>query len=252
LQPQFTPEGDKGTLILLEDSSFINRQLQQLKLASLGRLTASIAHEIRNPLGAISHAAQLLAESDDLPSPDRRLTDIILDHCKRVNTLIEDVLQLSRGGNAKPERMWLQEVLKRFTEDFAASERLSPEQLTLHLPELPAEIYVDPNHLNQVLWNLCKNAVIYGKKDNEPPQVRLEAGRLEDTGFPYLDVRDQGVGIPPDLAEEIFEPFYTSGVKGTGLGLFLSRELCEFNNATLIYQPGNAGACFRIVFSREH
>ncbi|MGD8886252.1 MAG: histidine kinase dimerization/phospho-acceptor domain-containing protein, partial [Gammaproteobacteria bacterium] len=106
VMPNFTVLGSddsSATLIFLEDTARMAQQAQQMKLASLGRLTASIAHEIRNPIGAISHADQLLAESNNLDDADKRLTEIIHSHTERVNNIIENVLQLSRRGNTVPE-----------------------------------------------------------------------------------------------------------------------------------------------------
>ena len=252
LRPQFVPLGNQGTLVYLEDASFINQQLQQLKLASLGRLTASIAHEVRNPLGAISHASQLLSESKELAEPDRRLTEIIDEHCRRMNTIVKDVLQLSRGGNVKPELQVLNEELPQLAHQYCTGERLPIELITLRLPDKTIRVYVDANHLRQVLWNLWNNAFLHGAGDDPERQVRITTtlGRLSDTGHPYIDVEDDGLGIDPAQVEEIFEPFFTSSRKGTGLGLFLARELCEFNNANLSYVPTDSGTCFRIAFNR--
>ncbi|MDH3714191.1 MAG: ATP-binding protein [Gammaproteobacteria bacterium] len=252
LRPQFVPLGNQGTLVYLEDASFINQQLQQLKLASLGRLTASIAHEVRNPLGAISHASQLLSESAELAEPDRRLTQIIDEHCRRMNTIVEDILQLSRGGNVKPELQVLNEELPQLAHQYCTGERLPLERISLELPKETVRVYVDANHLRQVLWNLWTNGFLHGAGDDPPQVVNITTtlGRLSDTGHPYVDVKDDGLGIDAAQVEEIFEPFFTSSRKGTGLGLFLARELCEFNNANLSYLPTESGTCFRIAFNK--
>ncbi len=253
LRPQFVPLGNQGTLVYLEDASFINQQLQQLKLASLGRLTASIAHEIRNPLGAISHASQLLAESSELAEPDQRLTQIIDEHCRRMNTIVEDVLQLSRGRNVKPELQTLNDVLPQLVHQYYTGERIAVERIALRLTKETVRVYVDANHLRQVLWNLWTNSLLHGAGDEQARIVTITTtlGRLSDTGHPYIDIHDDGRGIAPEQVEEIFEPFFTSSRKGTGLGLFLARELCEFNNATLSYVPTETGTCFRIAFNKD-
>ena len=252
LRPQFVPLGNQGTLVYLEDHSFINAQLQQLKLASLGRLTASIAHEIRNPLAAISHASQLLTESPSLNGQDKRFTQIIEDNCKRMNTIIEDVLQLSKGGNVKSQLLDLPVEIAAIRKQFMGTEKISDEQLTLTSEEEQTQVFVDPNHLRQILWNLWRNAFLHGRNnETDTVSVKTSIGRLVDTGHIYLDITDDGQGIDPKLVEEIFEPFYTSSHSGTGLGLFLARELCEFNNASLSYQPTDTGTCFRIQFNTK-
>jgi len=252
LRPQFVPLGNQGTLVYLEDASFINQQLQQLKLASLGRLTASIAHEVRNPLGAISHASQLLGESSELAEPDQRLTQIIDEHCRRMNRIVEDILQLSRGGNVTPELQALNDELPQLAHQYCTGERLGLERIKLQLPDETVRVYVDSSHLRQVLWNLWTNGFLHGAGDDHQREINITTtlGRLSDTGHPYVDVMDDGLGIDATQVEEIFEPFFTSSRKGTGLGLFLARELCEFNNANLSYLPTETGTCFRIAFNK--
>ncbi len=246
LKPHFTALGDQGTLIHVEDHSFIRQQLQQLKLASIGRLTASIAHEIRNPLGAISHAAQLIDESPDLNFADKRLTGIVLDNCRRMNAIIEDVLQLSRREKVEQSEIELRAWLARFVHEFCATEGAEQQRFSI---AAPAELrtHMDPNHLNQVLWNLCSNALRHGGRDNL--RILLRAERLPRSGQIALDVLDNGVGISAEQAEEIFEPFVTSSHEGTGLGLFIARELCEFNGAALRLIPSQRGTHFRITFA---
>ncbi len=237
-----------AALIFLEDSSLMNARVQQSKLASLGRLSASIAHEIRNPIGAMSHAAQLLAETS-VSDSDRRLTEIIQTHSNRVSHIIENVLQLSRRESSRPERFALRSWLEDFAREFTRTLELQEGELSLDA--VPDDVYVrmDPSHLRQVLWNLCDNAIKYASETGGI-FVELNAGGAPGAGRPYLEVRDHGHGVEPAAAEKIFEPFYTDRAGGTGLGLYISRELCELNRATLIYmdRPGG-GAIFRIVFA---
>jgi two-component system sensor histidine kinase PilS (NtrC family) len=243
-----TSEG-RGALILLDDSVRLAQQSQQLKLASLGRLTASIAHEIRNPLGAISHAAQLLGESDQLTSADQRLTGIIERHTRRVNTIIEDVLQLSRGSASHPQRLQLDQWLPTFREDFTQSRGIDHAHLELDIASSPLALQVDPGHLHQVLTNLCENALRHCP-DRDAPVV-LHAWQ-DDHGAVVVEVVDKGPGIDPDTAEKMFEPFFTTAASGTGLGLYIARELCELNQARLSYRPDpDGGSRFRIQFSQS-
>lgn len=238
----------EDTLIFLEDASQVTQHAQHLKLGSLGRLTASIAHEIRNPLGAVSHAAQLLQESEELSEADLKLSTIIQNHSKRINQIIENVLQLSRREPAVPEKIVFSDWLKRFREDFQAT---SPEKAVINI-ELPVKniiIPFDPSQLNQVLTNLCENGLRYSKRQTGRAELTLMGAINHKTDTPYLDVIDYGPGIADDIKESVFEPFFTTESKGSGLGLYMCRELCEANQALLDYRNDDNGSCFRLSFS---
>ena len=243
--------GDRSgpALIFLEDASLMNARVQQSKLASLGRLSASIAHEIRNPVGAMSHAAQLLAESAGLNNDDKRLTEIIQTHSGRVSHIIDNVLQLSRRDSSRPERLELRPWLAEFALEFTRTLELQEGELSLG--DVPEDLHVrmDRGHLRQVMWNLCDNAVKYASETGGI-LVELKAGREAGQGRPFVEVCDSGHGVDPSTAEKIFEPFYTKRSGGTGLGLYISRELCELNRATLLYvDRAEGGSIFRIVFA---
>ncbi|MGI9302098.1 MAG: two-component system sensor histidine kinase NtrB [Gammaproteobacteria bacterium] len=252
LQARFTQLGtdeQHATLISLEDTAEVRRQMQAGKLASLGRLTASIAHEIRNPLGAISHAAQLLVESPALEAADRRLVTMIQVQSRRLNTTIHNVLRLSRKEDPSPEGVQLLRWLRGFVREFARNQKLPEGWASITIVPFDTTVYIDPNHLHQVLWNLCTNAAKHGMRDGQPWRVRLHGGRSRDSASPYLDVIDNGPGIEQSLQAQIFEPFFTTSPKGTGLGLYISRELCENNGGSLEYIASPAGgSCFRIQF----
>jgi two-component system sensor histidine kinase PilS (NtrC family) len=235
------------TLIFLEDTSVVSQQAQQLKLASLGRLTASIAHEIRNPLGAISHAAQLLRESPVLDVSDTRLADIIQSHSKRVNTIIENVLQLSRRRTARPERIMLDIWISHFREELLQSH--TDADITATSQAANIAVRFDTSQLHQILTNLCENGLRHSRHSCGAAKLLLRIGMINDE-LPVLDVIDEGRGIPKETQERIFEPFFTTEKTGTGLGLFLSRELCEANQARLDYRTDEQGrTCFRISFA---
>jgi two-component system sensor histidine kinase PilS (NtrC family) len=253
IQPHFAPLAsgrDRGVIIFLEDTTLIAERVQQAKLAALGRLSASIAHEIRNPLGAMSHAGQLLAEAPGVGDPERRLTDIIRVNARRVSQIVESVLALSRREPTHPERLQLIPWVEDFTREFLQTLELYEGAVTLVAGAPDIEVRMDPTHLHQILWNLCDNAVKYASAAAGAIAVELSCGVLEPSGRPYLEVADRGPGINPDKVEEIFEPFYTSQPGGTGLGLYISRELAERNHAALRYQPRpGGGSAFRIVFA---
>jgi two-component system sensor histidine kinase PilS (NtrC family) len=242
-------ERDGPLLIFLEDTSIFNSRVQQSKLASLGRLSASIAHEIRNPVGAMSHAAQLLGETDGLSDDDKRLTDIIQTHSGRVSHIIDNVLQLSRRESGKPDLFLLRPWVEDFAREFSRTLELQEGELSIEDIPDDLEVRMDKSHLRQVLWNLCDNAVKYASETGGI-LVELHAGRLDAQGRPYLEVQDHGLGVDPKTAEQIFEPFFTARSGGTGLGLYISRELCELNRSTLLYlDRSGGGSIFRIVFA---
>jgi two-component system sensor histidine kinase PilS (NtrC family) len=240
---------DGPLLLFLEDASLMNVRVQQSKLASLGRLSASIAHEIRNPVGAMSHAGQLLAESRALTEDDLRLTEIIRTHAERVSHIVDNVLQLSRRESSRPEQFLLKTWLQTFADEFTRTLELMEGELSVGDIPNELEVRMDPSHLRQVLWNLCDNAVKYASETGGI-LVELQAGRMQRTGRPYVEVLDQGHGVDPANVDKIFEPFFTDRQGGTGLGLYISRELCELNRATLVYQARDiGGSIFRIVFA---
>ena len=251
LMPTFTSLGaDQNlTLIFLEDTSKTTQQATQMKLASLGRLTASIAHEIRNPLGALSHAAQLLKESQEIGTADQRLVDIIGKHSARMNNIIENILQLSQRQPSKMETIQLHSFLNNFLDDFRVGRDPVPE---IHLDINPrdATAMFDIGQLIQVLTNLCENGIRYSIRKVNRPLLEIHAGLDATNQRPFIDVIDYGEGIAPEIAEKMFEPFFTTSGKGLGLGLYLARELCEANQAQLNYIPiPTGGTCFRISFA---
>jgi two-component system sensor histidine kinase PilS (NtrC family) len=236
--------------VFLEDTSLQDETVRQTKLAALGRLSASIAHEIRNPVGAMSHAGQLLAESPRLGDDERRLTEIIQANAERVSTIIGNVMQLSRRDVTRPERLTLADWLQEFRGEFCQTTQAPLTAIEIAPDGADIEIRVDPSHLHQVLWNVCENAIKYAARPDSPVVVELRCGRMAGTGRPFLEVADRGPGIDRQAADRIFEPFFTSSTGGTGLGLFIARELCQCNGALLVYEPRNGGgSIFRVIFS---
>jgi two-component system, NtrC family, sensor histidine kinase PilS len=259
VRPHFAPLGSAEPapiLVFLEDTHAIAAQVQQSKLAALGRLSASIAHEIRNPVGAMSHAGQLLAESPELTSEDKRLTEIIRANADRVSVIIDNVLQLSRRGEARIESLSLRGWIEGFQKEFCETMQWPAERLELHGPETSMflgeqdmEVRADPGQLRQVIWNLCDNAIKHAVKARPDGLVEIRYGRLT-TARPFLEVSDRGPGVPPENVERIFEPFFSGERGGTGLGLFLARELAQSSGATLLYEPRpGGGSIFRLVFA---
>jgi two-component system sensor histidine kinase PilS (NtrC family) len=256
VQPHFVSlEGAKHgrpTLIFLEDTTLIAERVQQSKLAALGRLSASIAHEIRNPVGAMSHAAQLLAEAPSLTPQERRLTAIITSNGERVSNIIDNVLQLSRRDSGRPERIEINVWLREFLAEFRSTMQIDERILRFDANATDIDVRVDPTHLHQLIWNLCENALKYGRNADGKPEIEIRTGRIVGTDRPYLEVLDRGPGIDRAEADRIFEPFFTSTRTqgGTGLGLFIARELAQANRAVLGFEPRpGGGSIFRVVFA---
>ena len=251
--PRFTrlaANDDSNILIFLDDTSLVSRRAEELTLASLGRLSASIAHEIRNPLAAIRYSAQLLAESEDLVQADQRMVEIINNHCSRLNEIIENILQLSRRERSRPETLDLNAWALDFVDEYAESNDLGNDSLRAIVQSNAVQAVVDPQHLQQVIWNLVQNALRYGRMPGEAARVMLISRSASDAGPPLLEVVDRGPGIPTKVAAQIFEPFYTTHEYGTGLGLYLCKQMCEANQAELEYVPvAGGGSCFRITLA---
>jgi two-component system, NtrC family, sensor histidine kinase PilS len=236
-------------IVFLEDTSLLAKKVQQSKLAALGRLSASIAHEIRNPVGAMSHAGQLLAESPNASSEDRRLTEIIRTNADRVSGIIDNVLQLSKREETHTERLSLQAWCEEFHEEFCETMQWPLERLQTLSTAPDIEVRADPSQLRQIVWNLCENALKHGMPQNPDGVVEIRYGRMTPTARPFLEIADRGPGVAPEHAERIFEPFFSGG-RGTGLGLFLARELAQTNGATLLYETRQGGgSIFRLVFA---
>ena len=149
-------------MIFLNDVSSIRDSMQQAKLASLGHLTASIAHEIRNPLGAISYASELLNENEEFSDTDQRMIEIINQHTLRINHIIEDILTISRGSSTVKEQIDLGSWLPGFIDRFCESGLAKPDTFKLEFEITNTRLQFDPGHLAQILTNLCTNACVHG------------------------------------------------------------------------------------------
>lgn len=242
---QISELGNK-TIIYLEDHRAIKQYAQQIKLASLGKLSASIAHEIRNPLGSISHAAQLLSESDDIKPADERMIEIILSNSHRVNEIVDNILAISRRREPKPERIEIRDWLKQYTNEYKTTHDC---QISLEVMSEQLVARCDPSQLRQVITNLVDNGIRYSRKHTGEAKLLVKAGLADEDEKTYIEIIDFGLGIPDDQVQRIYEPFYTTDDKGTGLGLYISRELCEINHASLHYYRNDLNqSCFRIDF----
>jgi two-component system sensor histidine kinase PilS (NtrC family) len=246
---RFVPVGrgsNRGVVIFLEDLSRIQAEAQQMKLAAMGRLTANIAHEIRNPLSAINHAAELLLEEPELSETPKRLLQIVHDNTQRLDRMVQDVLKLNRRDRAHRETFQLGDFLRTFVAQFCQIEKVSYEVIRLAIGA-DGTLVFDRSHLNQVMWNLCRNALRYSQR--KASSISIEVRSSVAANGLELFVSDDGPGVPEAIRPHLFEPFFTTAASGTGLGLYIAREICDANNATLEYvEDEAAGARFMIVF----
>lgn len=238
-----TQSSDGEVLVFLEDVGRIRERAQQMKLASLGRLTASIAHEIRNPLSAIGHAGELLREERRGEMQDRLLR-ILNDNVLRLDRIVKDILEVGRQNQAEPEPLAADEFCASFLEQFISSENLADGVVVLEVRDV-FRICFDRSHLHQVLWNLVSNALRHSTRGAGAVRIVLHSGQAD--GRVELHVIDDGPGIPETVREQVFEPFFTTHTQGTGLGLFIARELCATNGASLELAISTQGAHFIVV-----
>lgn len=244
LRARFVPTESIGqdVLVFLEDMGRVQQQAQQLKLAALGRLTANIAHEIRNPLSAISHASELLLEERDRV-PDVRLLTIVTDNTRRLERIVRDVLELGRRDRVHAENIDLGALLPRFVDELAIKEGIDPGLVRLELAA-GARICFDRSQLHQVLWNIVGNALRHSRRQSGSVVLRVSPGHARQV---EIHIVDDGDGIPEELREQVFEPFFTTHSRGTGLGLHIARELCEANGGRLELLENAPGGHFCIV-----
>ncbi len=226
-------------VLFIEDSTFLKKAAQQLNLASLGKMSSSIAHEIRNPLAAISTAAELLVDSPDLKEQDKQICEIIVNQTNRANHIIEDILEMSRRKTAKPESLPLHQYLNNAIRHLV-EQKMADETQIQSMVSRNTTINFDPDHLEQVIWNLASNAIKHGE-DNEL-QIAVHGHKL--------DFMNKGEPFDEKKINNLFEPFFTTHNRGTGLGLHICRQLCHDNHAELNYLHIKGRHVFRIEFNQ--
>lgn len=232
-----------AVMLMAEDVAHIEVRAQQMKLAALGRLTASIAHEIRNPLSAISQAQQLLSQQDGWQDEDQRLLAVISRQSQRINQIVEDVLGLSRRETLNPVALPLAQTLEQIISEYLQDKSAAPS-IVLEPMDRELKLHFDFNHLRRILYNLWDNSSQNAGLPTEQVRIVMRANAAPTTG---LEIEDNGPGIRSTDAPHVFEPFYTARHGGVGLGLYIVRELCELNGASITLQAGSSqGACMRI------
>lgn len=253
LRLRFMPVGadrKQGAVIFIEDWSQMQTQAQQLKLAALGRLTANIAHEIRNPLSAISHASQLLQEEEPHDPASRRMLQIIADNVQRMDLIIQDVLELNRRDRTRQETIQLEDFLSEFHDQFCQIEKVPAGGFKLDIAQNATQVLFDRRHLHQILWNLCRNGWRHSQQKSSSLGLSLLAS--SNNRNVHLRVYDDGAGVPPAARVHLFEPFFTTETTGTGLGLYIARELSEANGATIQYVATKNGCLFVLHLKKAY
>ncbi len=225
-------------VLFIEDSSFLKKAAQQLNLASLGKLSSSIAHEIRNPLAAISTAAELLVESPDLKDQDKQISEIIVNQTRRANHIIEDILEMSKRKTAQSETLIISDFLVSTKKQLVEQGFTELKSIQI-IAAKDATIEFDPDHFKQVVWNLASNAIKHGLDKELQMIVR---GQI-------IEFRNNGEAFDEKKVKNLFEPFFTTHNRGTGLGLHICRQLCHDNHATLDYLHINNQHIFRLEFN---
>lgn len=236
-----------GTLIYLEDLGRAQNEAQQMKLAAMGRLTASIAHEVRNPLSAINQAAQLLEEDGAVVPEGQRLLAMIRSNAKRIDRIVGEVLQLNRRDRQQPEVIALGDFVRAIADEIIQAESIPPGGVHVDIGE-DLLVTFDRGHLNQIAWNLVRNAWQHCRKQPASIRIAARAGYMGDAVI--CELADDGPGVPAEYRAQIFEPFFTTRPGGTGLGLYIARELADANGAALDLLPQSPGAIFRLTFKR--
>lgn len=243
IRVRFVPAGESSSVIFLEDWDRIQDQARQIKLAALGRLTANIAHEIRNPLSSITYATELLLEDASQEPIQSRLLQIILDNSKRLDNMVQDILRFNRKDRANSEVFGPEDFFPAFLEQFCKIHKVPHQCFALEM-RTARKLVFDKSHLNQVMWNLCRNAWHHSRKREGSIRISVDQGDKPD--LMEVDILDDGPGVPEALRSQLFEPFFTTAEGGTGLGLYIAREVAEVNGASLGFIDDEAGGHFRI------
>ncbi len=238
-------------LVFVDDYTPVTQFAQSLKLNSLSKLTASIAHEIRNPLSAISHAAQLLSESPTVDAADAVLCDILVNNSARVSDIIQNVMDVSRREPPRQILLALATWLRNFHTIYS-EQRTQPCDLLFEHCDPDLTIQFDPKHLERIMTNLIDNGLRHSHDDTGHASVSVVVERDNMGGQLHIDIIDGGFGVPDNLMPRLFEPFFTTSQDGSGLGLYLCKELCELNGAELGYRKTAAGeSSFRVSLRME-
>jgi two-component system sensor histidine kinase PilS (NtrC family) len=230
-------------VLFIEDNRNLQARSRQEKLAAMGRMSAGIAHEIRNPLAAIDQANALLAEDSTEPRA-RQLTRMVASNVQRLKRLVDDVMEVAPGGVPEVVALDASSLVNEICLDWARINALAAgaaDPLTCSVPLQPLLVDFEPEHLRRVLINLLDNALRHAAGGPACVEVLLEP-LAEQPAWVRLSVTSLGPAIAPDVERHLFEPFFSTRSRGSGLGLYICRELCERYGARIDYHRRPAGA----------
>jgi two-component system sensor histidine kinase PilS (NtrC family) len=239
--------GEDLAVLFLEDLRTVQARTRQEKLAAMGRVSAGIAHEIRNPLAAIAQANALL-EEDALTPEQKRLTRMVAENAERLKRIVDDVMEVAPGTPPSNRIIDATAEVARICSEWARTVQLplgERSRLKVRLPTEPMGVVFEPDHLRRVMINLLDNARRHASDNPGAIVLRLKA---DDDNKATLSVASDGPAIPPEVERYLFEPFFSTRSRGTGLGLYICKELCERYGATIDYRPGAAQDTHRNVF----
>lgn len=231
-------------VLLLEDERTVQARVQQEKLAAMGRMSAGIAHEIRNPLAAMAQATELLAE-DGLPLPQSRLVSIMTDNVQRLRRLVDDMLDALPSAAVEARPLEAADLIRACVTDWERTARVAPNLIDLVLPLSGLQVLFDPEDLRRVLVNLLENAVRHASGQDRAVSVELAEDGSNEV---VLTVSNDGPPVAPEVEIHMFEPFFSTRSRGSGLGLYICRELCERHGASIRLVRRGEGAARRTAF----
>lgn len=240
---------DKLLILYIRPQSEIQAEALSVKLAALGQLTANLAHEIRNPMSAIRHANDLLRENAEEEETDPfkvKLCEIIDGNVRRIDKMLEDISSLNKRNKTEREAIDLMQFWIGFKQEFLLNNPDAVGCIRLDMQGNHLTAYFDSAHLRQIMWNLCNNAWRHSSKRNGSIAVVARPAQKNTISILFAD---DGGGVPPEVQEHLFEPFYTTAKNGTGLGLYVARELAHANFGDLTYLP--EAKCFELALPEK-
>ena len=248
------PDGRTGVLVTFQDVTEVRRlergaRIQQ-RLAAVGEMAAGIAHEIRNPLASMSGSIQVLREELTLSTEQAQLMDIVLRESERLNDTIKSFLDYARPQRASITRVDVRRAVRETAALIRNSAEIKPgHRVEVVLAEEPIWVEADENQIRQVLWNLATNGL---RAMSTAGCLELAAGYVEDRSGAYVAVRDEGVGIPADEVDGVFQPFRSTFERGTGLGLaIVHRIVSDYGGTIQLSSTVGVGTTFRVTLPVE-
>jgi len=242
LTAQLNPDAKGMCVVFLQDQRELQARIRNEKFASMGRMSAAVAHEIRNPLAAIVQANALLSEDVSDPG-QQQLTRLVQQNALRLEKTVHDILHIAQRNNAshvvQAESIDLAQALQRICRDWQ-TQVANTSDIAVQVPTSAVWVWFDAEHLRRILVNLLDNAQRYASADPEPIQISLHSyPDAADASRVCLRVWSDGAPLDPSVKQHLFEPFFSSESRSSGLGLYICRELCESHGASMAYERNN-------------